>query len=239
MLTRVAAAVVLLMAALALVAEPLDAHAGGNPFGSVVCGQSYSGLVRGVGGFAGRGRKCWCAARRGERDGSCGLGTPGRPGAAARPTRRSGACRRPARSRSRRWRARWEFPQPPVAPAAPALPAPGVLAQLAVRYLRLPDPVIRSSPAPDALQLTELPTWIWVAPAAWHPQSKTAQVPGEAVTATATPVSAAWSDGGWGHGHLQRPGDPVQQRERGVVLADVRLHLRPVPAPGSPPGRTG
>ena len=60
MLTRVpgGAAVVLLMAALVLVAEPLDAHAGGNPFGSVVCGQSVLGLVRGVGGFAGRGRQC-------------------------------------------------------------------------------------------------------------------------------------------------------------------------------------
>ena len=79
--------------------------------------------------------------------------------------------------------------------AAPALPAPGVLAAMAVRYLRLPDPVIRSSPAPAALQLTRLPVWLWVAPAAWSPQSRTAQVPGESVTATATPVSAAWSMG--------------------------------------------
>ena len=38
--------------------------------------------------------------------------------------------------------------------AGPVLPAPGVLAQLAVRYLRLPDPVIRSSPAPGALSCT-------------------------------------------------------------------------------------
>ena len=75
------------------------------------------------------------------------------------------------------------------------LPAPGVLAQLAVKYLRLPDPVIRSSPAPGALQLTRLPVWLWVAANVWQPQSKTAQVPGEAVTATATPVSAAWAMG--------------------------------------------
>jgi len=79
-------------------------------------------------------------------------------------------------------------------PGRGALP-PAVLAQLAVRYLRLPDPVIRSSPAPGALQLTELPTWMWVAPAAWRPESKTAQVPGESVTATATPVSASWQMG--------------------------------------------
>jgi hypothetical protein len=75
------------------------------------------------------------------------------------------------------------------------LPAPGVLAQLAVKYLRLPDPVIRSSPAPGALQLTRLPSWLWVAANVWQPKSKTAQVPGEAVTATATPVSAAWAMG--------------------------------------------
>jgi hypothetical protein len=83
---------------------------------------------------------------------------------------------------------------PPVG-GAPALPAPGVLAQLAVKYLQLPDPVIRSSPAPGALQLTRLPVWLWVAANAWQPQSKTAQVPGEAVTATATPVLAAWAMG--------------------------------------------
>jgi hypothetical protein len=84
---------------------------------------------------------------------------------------------------------------PPAGGGAPVLPAPGVLAQLAVKYLRLPDPVIRSSPAPGALQLTRLPVWLWVAANAWQPQSKTAQVPGESVTATATPVSAAWSMG--------------------------------------------
>jgi hypothetical protein len=72
---------------------------------------------------------------------------------------------------------------------------PAVLAQLAVRYLRLPDPVIRSSPAPNAVQLTRLPTWLWVAPATWQPQSRTAHVPGESVTATATPVSASWRMG--------------------------------------------
>ena len=77
----------------------------------------------------------------------------------------------------------------------PALPAPGGLAQLAVRYLRLPGPVIRSSPAPGALQLTRLPVWLWVAANTWQPRSKTAQVPGESVTATATPVLAAWAMG--------------------------------------------
>lgn len=80
-------------------------------------------------------------------------------------------------------------------PSGGGVPPPGVLARHAVRYLRLPDPVIRSSPSPGALQLTQLPVWLWIAAAAWQPRSKTAQVPGESVTATATPVSAAWSMG--------------------------------------------
>lgn len=97
----------------------------------------------------------------------------------------------------------------PAAPAA-AAPDPAVLAQLAVQYLRLPDPVIRSSPAPGALQLTRLPTWLWIAPAIWRPQSRTAQVPGESVTATATPVAASWS---MGDGHTvtcRGPGTPYK-----------------------------
>jgi hypothetical protein len=75
------------------------------------------------------------------------------------------------------------------------LPAPGELAQLAERLLKLPDPVIRSSPATAAMQLTELPTWLWIAPGTWVPRSATARVPGESVTATATPASAAWQMG--------------------------------------------
>ena len=90
----------------------------------------------------------------------------------------------------------------------PVLPAPGALAQLAVKYLRLPDPVIRASPAPGALQLTRLPVWLWVAANAWQPQSKTAQVPGESVTATATPVSAAWSMGDGTTVTCKGPGTP-------------------------------
>jgi len=97
---------------------------------------------------------------------------------------------------------------PPAGGGPPVLPAPGVLAQLAVKYLRLPDPVIRSSPAPAALQLTRLPVWLWVAANVWQPQSKTAQVPGESVTATATPVSAAWSMGDGTTVSCKGPGTP-------------------------------
>jgi hypothetical protein len=94
-----------------------------------------------------------------------------------------------------------------------AAPPPAVLAQLAVRFLGLPDPVIRSSPAPDALQLTQLPTWLWVAPAVWHSKSKTARVPGESVTATATPVSVSWRMGDGATVACHGPGTPYTQAD--------------------------
>ena len=60
--------------------------------------------------------------------------------------------------------------------AGAAPPDPAVLAALARQTLGLPSPVIRSSPAQNALQLTNLPTWLWINPAEWAPESKTATV---------------------------------------------------------------
>ena len=77
--------------------------------------------------------------------------------------------------------------------------------------LGLPSPVIRSSPAQNALQLTNLPTWLWINPAEWVPESKTATVPGESVTATATPVSVTWHPGD-GSTVTCQGGYPVHER---------------------------
>jgi hypothetical protein len=88
------------------------------------------------------------------------------------------------------------------------VPPPRVLAQQAVGYLRLPGPVIDSSPAPGALQLTGLPVWLWMAPGDWRPQSKTVRVPGDSVTATATPVLATWSMGDGNEVACAGPGTP-------------------------------
>ena len=102
---------------------------------------------------------------------------------------------------------------PAGAPAAgPGAPDPAVLAALARQTLGLPSPVIRSSPAQNALQLTNLPTWLWINPAEWVPESKTATVPGESVTATATPVSVTWHPGRREHGDLPGGGHPVHER---------------------------
>ncbi len=83
----------------------------------------------------------------------------------------------------------------PDAPAAPggALPDPAALAQQAYDQLRLPSPAIRLSPA--GRQLVKLPTWLWLDRAGWAASSATASVPGESVTAIATPARVVWSFG--------------------------------------------
>jgi hypothetical protein len=93
----------------------------------------------------------------------------------------------------------------------PAVPDPAVLAALARQTLGLPSPVIRSSPVENALQLTNLPTWLWINPAEWVPESKTATVPGESVTATA-PVSVTWHPGDGSTVTCQGGGHPVRER---------------------------
>jgi hypothetical protein len=197
MLTRTLRRAALVIAAAVIVTGlwQTAASAGGNPgggFGGTQCGQSYTpgctvtagapgksgtgspgGNVPGTGTVAAPGGGSGCAGTMSKTFGCVPAGCTITVQTVACPV---GVAGPPGRG-------------------APAPPPPGVLAALAVRFLRLPDPVIRSSPAPGALQLTRLPTWLWVAPAAWRPQSKTAHVPGESVTATATPVSASWRMG--------------------------------------------
>ena len=76
-------------------------------------------------------------------------------------------------------------------PNAP--PAPVVLAWRAVSRLNLPSPVIRVNPTGQ--QLVHLPTWLWLGANSWRARSASAQVPGVAVTATATPQQVVWSMG--------------------------------------------
>jgi hypothetical protein len=84
-----------------------------------------------------------------------------------------------------------------VANGAPALPDPEVLAAQAEAKLILPYPSIQASPAVGLPQVVQLPTWTWLPQAQWTALSATASVPGESVTATATPSSVAWM---WGDG---------------------------------------
>ncbi|MGB6163296.1 MAG: hypothetical protein WCF33_12435 [Pseudonocardiaceae bacterium] len=72
-------------------------------------------------------------------------------------------------------------------------PSAAELARQARSQLVLPSPRIEANPA--GAQLVNLPTWLWLDPAAWGPRSATAQVPGVSVTAVARPTSVSWSLG--------------------------------------------
>jgi len=80
-------------------------------------------------------------------------------------------------------------------PAAGLVVTPEVLARQAARFLPLPAPAIRTSPAADLDQLVNLETWLWVDPASWGRRTATAAVPGLAVTVVATPTTVTWRPG--------------------------------------------
>jgi hypothetical protein len=133
----------------------------------------------------------------------------------------------------------------PIGAAAPAAPAPGggpappdpaVLAALARQTLGLPSPVIRSSPAQNALQLTNLPTWLWVNPADWVPESKTATVPGESVIATATPVSVTWHPGDGSTVTCRGAGTPYTSADNPAAVSPDCGHTYTASSAGQPGG---
>jgi hypothetical protein len=208
MLTRVigTAGLVVLIAALALgAAQPAAlAGGGGNGFGSVTCGQSYSPSCTVSAGSPG--------STAGGQKGSATLTSGGGPqGCSGTPSKQFGCI--PAGCTITVQTLACTLGGPAAGgPGGAGPPAPGVLAQLAVRYLVLPSPVIRSSPAPGDLQLTRLPVWLWISQAAWAPRSRTASVPGESVTATATPVTAAWRTGDGTTVICRGPGIPYSSR---------------------------
>ncbi len=95
----------------------------------------------------------------------------------------------------------------------PALLSPAQLAQQAVSQLHFPNFSIGASPSTTDDQLVGLPTWLWLQPAAWHPITATAAVPGESVTATATPESVIWNLGDGSTIACQGPGVPYTESD--------------------------
>ncbi|MER6091285.1 hypothetical protein [Streptomyces bluensis] len=83
-----------------------------------------------------------------------------------------------------------------------------VVVQRAVERLRLPEPVIRTSPDEDFVQVVHVPTWMWVERSAWGPVSVSAAVEGVEVMATARPRRAVWSMGEGGQVVCRGPGTP-------------------------------
>lgn len=83
----------------------------------------------------------------------------------------------------------------PAAPPAAAAPAvnPYAIALQAENSLNLPPPTIEFNPPSNAV--VNLPTWLWIDPALWHPYVVSATVGAVTATATATPTSVGWNLG--------------------------------------------
>ena len=212
-------------AALLLAAGRQAALAGGAPggtnlYGNVTCGQSYSA-------------SCAVSAGSGPAAGTpgSGAGAPARPGTAGGSGGAPAGCRNTA--------ARLACPGAADAmfgTGAGALPAPAALAELAREYLVLPSPVIRSSPAQAGLQLVQLPTWLWISPAEWAARSKTATVPGESVTATATPVEVTWHPGDRSTVTCRGPGTPYTSADDPASASPDCGHTYASSSAGQPGG---
>jgi hypothetical protein len=87
-------------------------------------------------------------------------------------------------------------------------PGPQLLADEAVKALRLPTLMIRVNPAPPAPQIVFFPTWVWLGGDSWGLRSATASVPGMSVTAMAKPVSLVLSTGDGAIATCSGPGTP-------------------------------
>ncbi len=77
-------------------------------------------------------------------------------------------------------------------PATPAVD-PRALALEAERTLDLPSPVIHMNPSGSSV--VNLPTWLWIDGAMWHPYSVTASAGPVSATAVAAPMSVTWTMG--------------------------------------------
>ncbi|MFF2811835.1 hypothetical protein ACFVT2_32615 [Streptomyces sp. NPDC058000] len=104
-----------------------------------------------------------------------------------------------------------EEPHNPKSDAEQHVPVKAVV-QRAVERLKLPRPVIRTSPSEDFAQVVNVPTWMWVERGTWGPVTTSAAADGVAVTATAKPRRAVWSMGEGGTVVCRGPGTPYSAR---------------------------
>jgi hypothetical protein len=120
------------------------------------------------------------------------------------------------------------------APAA-ALPAPAVLAAQAAGELTLPGPGIDANPSPGVEQLVGVPTWLWLE-GGWQPVAATAAVPGESVTATATPTSVTWSMGDGSTVNCAGPGTPYVASDNPAAASPTCGYTYTTPSVGQSGG---
>jgi hypothetical protein len=93
-------------------------------------------------------------------------------------------------------------------PPALMLPTPAALADRARSLLTPPKPQIGANPPVGSPQMVGVPTWAFLPRSLWVPVSAKAEVPGESVTATATPVSVTWDFGDGTSTVCAGPGTP-------------------------------
>ncbi|MEJ3741731.1 hypothetical protein WEI85_00315 [Actinomycetes bacterium KLBMP 9797] len=115
-------------------------------------------------------------------------------------------------------------------------PSLDLLADQAVRRLRLPAPVIRVNPAPPAPQVVFVPTWLWVDSSSWGERSATASAGGLSVTATAKPTKVKWSTGDGATVTCNGPGTPWKKGTDPKKTSTCgHTYTRPAPTGGTYP----
>jgi hypothetical protein len=102
----------------------------------------------------------------------------------------------------------------PVAKSGAGPVDPLVLAEQAYRTILLPSPSIHTNPSPYTV--VNLPTWLWVTSAAWHPLEATASAGAVTATAVATPSSVTWSMGDGSTVVCRGPGTAYDPNEPAV-----------------------
>jgi hypothetical protein len=119
-------------------------------------------------------------------------------------------------------------------PGQPATVTPAQLAARAIRALPMGKPQIGVVPESTGRGLVGLPVWMWTAvgETTWGPVSRTASVPGLAVTARAEVKQIVWSMGDGGSVTCTTAGTPYQPSFEGTKSPDCGWkYERP-----SPPG---
>lgn len=105
---------------------------------------------------------------------------------------------------------------------------PVALAQQAIRYSPLPAPALGMSPSSDRDQLVNVPTWLWINPAAWQPVSASASAGGVTVTTSAKPLRVVWDPGdGLGPVACEGPGTPYDPSHPAAAPTCSHTYLRP------------
>jgi hypothetical protein len=119
-------------------------------------------------------------------------------------------------------------------PGQPGTVTPAQLAARAIRALPMGKPQIGMAPQSTGRGLVGLPVWMWtdVGETTWGPVSRTASVPGLAVTARAEVTQIVWSMGDGGSVTCTTAGTPYQPAYQGTKSPDCGWkYERP-----SPPG---